>query len=583
MSFFLLVIADSSETIELEDLDNEILNEISIPDYLKTKNEKFNFILRFLQDELTTIEQYKKDVINELERFIPEPINPENLSIQQIIYLQNEIKINKNEKLLNYIEKLKVLLNKLETINEKNLQYHFLFSKLDRLYEIFLTDYQIDLPIKTNIPSIRQILNNIRKKTKKQLEEFDRIKTDLLQKLEVLKKKEELKQRTKITSTTEVNSSLFLIQDSQLSLLNAYIQQSDVEPFNIHHEFYAMKIQQIAKDFPIQQSSPMNSLIKTIEHLRNYDQNLEKQKVIYESKLKSIAEEIAIAREYSMVDSLVREQVEDLIREQKKLIQQQEWIIKMKTILNETLSLSISKSDRDESYELFKQRGLRISFHPHPQDYSCRLAIEMIIQSAEYERLSKRVSPQLLLLNQITSGQELIPSIAPSSCNLFQLAIKTDIHQEVPSSIFLVQNQTSASYQKDFTEQIAPLNSKTQILQTEINYLQKQHAEAIAIGDFTQQLAAERAIADKIQTIKHLQDKSSETEIPKQSKTPIVPSAISEKSLVDQQIRGLLKKHLKPIQKLIRNNQKESLSKEIIHSIEDLRRLSIFLSEQFVN
>jgi hypothetical protein len=208
----LFSIVDASETIELEDLDNEILNQISIPDYLKTKNEKliykFNYILRFLQDELTTIEQYKKDVINELERFIIEPINYENSSIQQIIFLQNEMKINTNEKLLNYIEKLKVLLNKFETINEKNLQYNFLFSKLDRLYEILLINYQIDLPIKTNIQSIRQILNNIRKQTKKQLEEFDRRKTDLLQKLDVLKKKEELKQRTKITSITEVNLSL---------------------------------------------------------------------------------------------------------------------------------------------------------------------------------------------------------------------------------------------------------------------------------------------------------------------------------------------------------------------------------------
>ena len=208
-------------------------------------------------------------------------------------------------------------------------------------------------------------------------------------------------------------------------------------------------------------------------------------------------------------------------------------------------------------------------------DYFCHLAIDMIIQSDEYRRLSKRVSPQLLILNRITSGQELIPSIVPSSCNLFQLAIKTEIQQEVPPSLFLVQNQASAIYQKDFTEQI---------LQTEINYLQKQHAEAIAIGDFAQQLAAERAIADKIQTIGHLQDeqKPSETKMPEQSKTSIVSSAISEKSLVDQQIRGLLKKHLKPIQNLIRNNQKESLSKEIIHSIEDLRRLSIFLSKKIL-
>jgi hypothetical protein len=217
--------------------------------------------------------------------------------------------------------------------------------------------------------------------------------------------------------------------------------------------------------------------------------------------------------------------------------------------------------------------------------------METIIQSIEYQRLSKRVSPQLLLLNQITSGQELMPAITPSSCNLFQLAMKTEIQQELSSPIFLVQDQTSAIYQKDFTEQIASLNPKAQILQTEINYLKRQHAEAIAIGDFSQQLAAERAIANKLQMIKNPQDQqkldqkeiSDHSMLDNQSKTSIVSSAISEKSLVDQQIRGLLKKHLKPIQKRIRNDQKQSLSKEIIHPVEDLRRLSIFFRKKTIN
>jgi hypothetical protein len=204
------LIADSSETIELEDLDNEIKNkyQISIPDYLKNKNEKliykFSLILRYLHDELITIEEYKKVLLNELKRF---HIDNENSYIQQIIYLENEIKINYNEKLLKSIEKLKILLNKLETINEKNLQYNFLFSKLDHLYEIFLNNYQIHLPTKTNIESIRTTLNNLRKTATKELQNFEINKNDLVRKLDVLKKKEELKQRIKITSITQVNMS----------------------------------------------------------------------------------------------------------------------------------------------------------------------------------------------------------------------------------------------------------------------------------------------------------------------------------------------------------------------------------------
>ncbi len=167
---------------------------------------KFHLIRRYLHDEFQTIEQHDKDLFHELERVV----HNENSYISQIIYLENEMKINNQKKLLKYLEQLKILLNKFETINDKNLQYHFLYSKLDRLYEILFNNYQIHLPTKTNIDSIRTTLNNIRKKTKKQIEELEQTKNDLLRKLDVLKTKEELKQRTKISSITEVIIPLFL-------------------------------------------------------------------------------------------------------------------------------------------------------------------------------------------------------------------------------------------------------------------------------------------------------------------------------------------------------------------------------------
>jgi len=142
-----------------------------------------------------------------MKRFHIESYDYDNSYIQQIIYLENEIKINYNEKLLKYIEKFKILLNKFETINEKTLQYNFLFSKLDYLYEIFRNNYQIHLPTKTNIESIRSTLNTLRKTATKEIQNFEIIKNDLVRKLDVLKKKEELKQRTKITSITQVNIS----------------------------------------------------------------------------------------------------------------------------------------------------------------------------------------------------------------------------------------------------------------------------------------------------------------------------------------------------------------------------------------
>jgi hypothetical protein len=152
-----------------------------------------------------------------------------------------------------------------------------------------------------------------------------------------------------------------------MSSLNAYIQQSELEPINIHHEFYAMKIQQIVNDLvsifhtqtPEQRLSIMNSLSKTLDHLESYDQILDKQKNDNENKLKYIAEELSIAREYSMVDSLVREQVDDLTKQQNKFTCYQQSIIKMRMIINEALdhfhSLIIPNPERDKSQQRLKQ------------------------------------------------------------------------------------------------------------------------------------------------------------------------------------------------------------------------------------
>jgi hypothetical protein len=203
------------------------------------------------------------------------------------------------------------------------------------------------------------------------------------------------------------------------------------------------------------------------------------------------------------------------------------------------------------------------------------LAMDTIIQSIEYERLSKRVSPHLLFLHQFTSGQELIPSATSSSVNLFQLETKAYIDQEPPSEIFLLQHPPSAVFQRDSIQQISLFDLKAQTLQIEINYLQKQQAEAIAVGDFTRQLAAEQAITLKLEAIQGKSKLLTEIQDPiehDKSEVSITSSTISNQSLsanqVDEQIRGLLKKLSSPHSE---QNEKESL-----HSIEDLHQLSIF-------
>jgi anion-transporting ArsA/GET3 family ATPase len=139
-----------------------------------------------------------------------------------------------------------------------------------------------------------------------------------------------------------------------------------------------MKIQQIANDLvsifhtqtPEQHLSIMNSLSKTFDHLERYNQILDKKKNDNENKLKYIAEELSIAREYSMVDSLVREQVEDLIKQQNKFTRYQQSIINMEMIVNEVLdrfhSLFIPDPERDKSQQLLKQLKKR-GYYKYPK------------------------------------------------------------------------------------------------------------------------------------------------------------------------------------------------------------------------
>lgn len=194
------------------------------------------------------------------------------------------------------------------------------------------------------------------------------------------------------------------------------------------------------------------------------------------------------------------------------------------------------------------------------------LAIEIANQSAEYARLAKHVSPQLLISNQITSGQELISEITLSTRTLFQLPIDIHVEEENIPETYLLQSKS-----QDSLQQIVPTDFQSQLLQKQIEYLQQQHAEAVTNNDLTQQIAAERALEDKLKRFTKLQPKSIQVE----SSSLVSSKRSARLSSVDQQIRGLMKKHVKQLQKRVQDKNHE---KEIIHVVKDLRQLSNKLS-----
>ena len=78
----------------------------------------------------------------------------------------------------------------------------------------------------------------------------------------------------------------------------------------------------------------MNALSRTVSHLNAYSQVLDEQNKSIETKMQHLQEELANAQEYSMVDSLVRELVEDLTSQQNAYRRQQTALAGMASIVH---------------------------------------------------------------------------------------------------------------------------------------------------------------------------------------------------------------------------------------------------------
>ncbi|CAF0923023.1 unnamed protein product [Adineta ricciae] len=499
-----------------------------------------------------------------MQRFLLNTNANEYSYFYQINFALNENQIHSRQKLLAYIEKIKVLLNKLETLSDTTVQRDFLLTKLERLYEILRENYLIELPSATDMESLRLMLNTVRKTTKKEVQQLIETKNDLSRKLDVFNKKEELVQRTKPVEITS---------DEQLIILNAFTHQSTIEPFNLHHEFYSTRIEHVA-NFQKPNLFVPSSLNRTLQYLEYYAKSLEEVKIDNENDLKNITEQLFNTRKYSIVDSLVREQVEDLVEQENRVTRRQQSIIQIQTMLDEViehLRALLNSNTEQRTYPL----SLVDLKHK---------AIESIIQSNEYERLSNRVSSNLLLLHKITSGQQLISLTAPSLLNRFQLGIKCTIHQELSSEIFLLRRQSSASFRKDYTEQLLSLDSTdntAQTIRTEITYLQSKYDEAVAVGDISQQQAAKQIISAKIQNNSELfKTKPSKTteqlpvdsqkiiEYPK-SDTSNTSITTNDRSLpsaqVDERIDELLANQIKTLHELIPTYAEQNGQHSVTH------------------
>lgn len=150
-----------------------------------------------------------------------------------------------------------------------------------------------------------------------------------------------------------------------MTILNTFTQQSIIEPFNLHHEFYSTRIAHAAY-LQKQGLSVTSALSRTLKYLEYYAKSLEELNIDNENDLKNITEQLFNTRKYSVVDTLVREQVEDLVEQENRVTRCQQSIIRIQTTINEVIehlrALLISNTEQ-KTYPLslveLKQKGLR--------------------------------------------------------------------------------------------------------------------------------------------------------------------------------------------------------------------------------
>ena len=328
-----------------------------------------------------------------------------------------------------------------------------------------------------------------------------------------------------------------------------------------------MRIERLTNDLirtfetmTVEQRLPsMRALRRTLDRFERLNQSLIEKHANNDKELNRLVDEISNVLENSMADSFVRKQIEDLIRERKDYLRKQERIKQLQdtrtTASDHLQQYLVSNFQHDPLFKDWKQRCM-FKLCISGRSMHVVLAITTTLQSPEYERRSERISPQLLALHKLTSGQTVM-SASPDA--------------------------ETKSPQPRLTENF--VEPKTQLVQTKLIYLQTEQAEAIATSDLAQQIAIERAIHSRIQM---MQETAPLVDL---SQTSVLSSATREPSLprsdIEQEIPSPPKTPRKRLEvdEINSNDLGEPLVQEenllsneshadTTHEIEELRQLN---------
>jgi hypothetical protein len=149
-----------------------------------------------------------------------------------------------------------------------------------------------------------------------------------------------------------------------------YIQQATIEPVHLHHDFYAMKMNEITDDIIERLNNPLNHqsslathmsiLRRILDQLINYEQILIELSLDISTRMARLKTALTLAQEYSIADSLVREQINDLTWQHCQYRHEQERLIYLQDMRTKTYDRLRVQFVFDTDRQLFielKQQG----------------------------------------------------------------------------------------------------------------------------------------------------------------------------------------------------------------------------------
>ncbi|CAF1173668.1 unnamed protein product, partial [Didymodactylos carnosus] len=486
--------------------------------------EKFDIILKVIQDELKVLKHQNTDYFQEMKHFLV--ANKQTVTgkphdyIQKIVYTNLDITERQNKRFLQQIKDLSSVIELIDKITasrtksmpltaDQEAQLEFLQNKYDHFYGIVQNSINAEIleeidsiPVenrKEKFSRIQPILTHLEKNIENNLIKLEKEKYELEKKIEIITRKDEQKQVLTIDSQTTLGKDESI--ELKLATINAYIQQSKLESANVRVEYFAQQIQQCTNELKsLLLNHPLSvfiilSLQKTIDSLRSYEHQLHLALTRQDEQLNVLNRDLKENQNNDyLLDALAREELTQLQDQHTTLKHHHKMTTDLTQIITNTRVEVQAFSDR-------------------PKEKSAQMGYELMRNTIEWSR--NEADEDQSLVNKLIKDKAVDISkhddreikLVLSSGSATQVQIESKLETiETDFDTFQVQMKNTAQFDTDVTKKTLklydlPETDQTRLFEPESRHIHQQYMDEKTIGDVSQQMTTEKTTKTKIELI----------------------------------------------------------------------------------